>query len=418
MIQRIYLIAREIAAAKFVSIMVILAAMLASFTVGLFRLAGDGLSDYVRRRFASSIPPNTIRISTPQPRSAFLFETDRGPMPISGRAIRAVRRMAGVTAVFPVAALRVPLHATVSYLGFTYRSDVLAFGVPLDLVRDELKEERYRRLWRDPWRERVMPVLVPRAMLRSYNDGMAEANRLPRLSERGAVGFGFRLMVGRSSLRSVQGHEEWDAVIAGFTDRVDSFALIVPYAAAEVFNRRLAGLRPDECQYAYVRVKDHPSLLRVSSAVRAMGLVAEAERSLSKQIMDLQERVSLAVAALQSLFALIAAVAISFATVIATLGRGEYYRTLRVIGASKLFCAVMVLAKYAIIGFLGAWAGTHLLGWAAGWFASLFQLSGVVVSFTLSPPAEKNLLLHGTLIPLISTVPAIVRLYVKGLGPD
>ena len=149
-----------------------------------------------------------------------------------------------------------------------------------------------------------------------------------------------------------------------------------------------------------------------------MGLVVEAERSLSKQIMDLQERVSLAVAALQSLFALIAAVAISFATVIATLGRGEYYRTLRVLGASKLFCAVMVLVKYAMIGFLGAWAGTHLLGWAAGRFASLFQLSGVVVSFTLSPAAEKNLLLYGTLIPLISTVPAIVRLYVKGLGPE
>ncbi len=165
-------------------------------------------------------------MSTRQPRSLFLFELERPKAAgIGDGTLRAIVRLGGVTEINPVAALRIPVQARVSYMGYNYRSDILAFGVPYRLVAGDLAGTRYRRMWNDPAREKVIPVLVPRTILRSFNDGMAAANGLPRVSERGTVGFGFRLLVGKSSIRALEGHEESDAVVAGFTDQVDSFAL-------------------------------------------------------------------------------------------------------------------------------------------------------------------------------------------------
>ena len=77
MIQKAYLIIREVAGGRLISLIVLLAVALSVFSVGLFRATGDGLVAYVRGRFASSIPPNTVRISTKQPRSLFRQEQAR-----------------------------------------------------------------------------------------------------------------------------------------------------------------------------------------------------------------------------------------------------------------------------------------------------------------------------------------------------
>ncbi|HPV42236.1 MAG TPA: hypothetical protein PKX40_13745 [Spirochaetota bacterium] len=419
MMQRLYLMLREVAGSRFVSCIVLLSVVLSVFAVGLFRIAGDSLSSYIHNRFASSIPPNTIRISTRQPRTLFLFETSRpgGPV-INDRVIKRIRAMEGVTEVLPVSALRIPIQARVSYLGFNYRSDILAFGVPQRLVAGELAGDRYRRLWRDPEREQVIPVLIPRAILQSYNDGMAASNNLPRISERGAVGFGFRLSMGRSSLRTLDGHRDMDAVVAGFTDQVDSFALILPLALVSEYNRKFVEKYRNEYQYAYVRVGSHAAMLRVSPAIQRMGLVVEAEKGVSQQIMKLKETVTLIIRLLQSIIVIIAVIAISFATMIAVFNRIEYYRTLRLVGASRAFLTLTILAKYLIIGFAGAWVGAGLLRYASARVTECFHLTGFMISVSLPEDAFRAFLLAGMAVPVLSAVPALVRLYVKGLSGD
>ncbi len=419
MIQRLYLVVKEIAGSRFVSIIVLLSVTMSVFAVGLFSIAGDSLSHYIHNRFASSIPPNTIRISTRQPRSLFLFETAR-PMAsaINDRVIKNIRGMDGVTEVWPVSALRIPIQARVSYLGFNYRSDILAFGVPQRLVAGELAGERYRRLWRDPGRERVIPVLIPRVILRSYNDGMAASNNLPRISERGAVGFGFKLFMGRSSLRTLDGYEDMDTVIAGFTDQVDSFALILPLGLVSEYNKKFIDGYRNEYQYAYIKVNSHAAMLRVSSGIQSLGLVVEAEKGVSLQIMRLKETITLIIRLLQSIIVIIAIIAISFATMIAVLNRIEYYRTLRLIGASRAFLTATILAKYLIIGFAGAWGGTSLLGYASARVIEHFHLTGFMISVSLPEEIFRTLFLFGMLIPVMSALPALVKLYVKGLSGD
>ncbi len=419
MIQRLFLIAKEMAGSRFVSAIVLLSVLLSVFAVGLFRIAGDSLTHYIHNRFASSIPPNTIRISTRQPRSLFLFETD-GPKGavITDRVIRNIRGLDGVTDVQPVSALGIPIQARVSYLGFSYRSDILAFGVPQRLVADELAGGRYRKLWRDPAREKVIPVLLPRAILQSYNDGMAASNGLPRISERGALGFGFKLYMGRSSLKTLEGYEDMDAVIAGFTDQVDSFALILPLDMVSGYNRKFIQGYRNRYQYAYVKVKDHAAMLRVSPKIQGMGLVVEAEKGVSRQIMRLKENITLIIRLLQAIIVIISVIAISFATMIAVLNRIEYYRTLRLIGASRAFLTATILVKYTLIGFAGAWGGARLLQYASARVTEYFHLTGFMISVSLPGDMFRAVLLSGMLIPVLSTVPALVRLYFKGLSRD
>jgi len=419
MIQKAYLIAREVAGGRTISIIVLLAVALSVFSVGLFRVTGDSLASYVRGRFASSIPPNTVRISLRQPRSLFLFETDAPAKPaMTDRTIRAIRSLAGVTEVIPVSSLRIPVQARVSYLGFRYRSDLLAFGVPYRLVGSDLAGDRYRKLWRNPAREKIIPVLVPRAILRSYNDGMAGPNGLPRISERGAVGFGFSLLMGRSSLKTLPGHEEADAVVAGFTDQVDSFALILPLDLVSAYNRRFIRGSGNEYQYAYVKVRDHAALLATAPRIRALGLAVETGKAVSRQIIALTDTIGLISRSLQAIVLVLALIAVSFATVIATMNRLEYYRTLRVIGASRPFLTAAIAVKYALLGLAGAWAGTALLRIAAGRFAEYFRIAGIMVPVAVPPGTLRTVLLWGALIPVLSAVPALMRLYFKGLSRD
>jgi len=417
--QKLYLIAKELAGSRFISAVVLLSVFLSVFAVGLYRVAGDGLTRYISGRFASSIPPNTIRVSTRQPRSSFIFELKRPPAPgIGDRTLRAIVRMGGVAEIHPVAALRIPVQARVSYLGFNYRSDVLAFGAPYRLITGDLAGGRYRRLWRDPESEKVVPVLVPRAILRSFNDGMAAANGLPRISERGTVGFGFRLLLGKSSIRALEGHAESDAVVAGFTDQVDALALILPLEMVNDYNARFFPDRSKEYQYAYVKVKDHASLVRVSAGIQKMGLVVESEKTVSRQILKLRDTISLVTGMLQAIIIVIAVIAISSAAMIAVFNRIEYYRTLRVLGASRIFLTATIVIKHAVLGLAGAWAGVVLLQYVTARVAEYFNLAGIVVPVSLPEETFRTILAYCMLIPVVSAVPALVRLYFKGLSRD
>jgi hypothetical protein len=419
MIQKVYLVLKEIVGSRFISCIVLLSVVLSVFAVGLYRIAGDSLAHYIQDRFATSIPPNTIRVSTRQPRSRFLFEVEKPKTTIiTDHVLKRIWDMGGIAEVYPVSALRIPIQARLSYMGFNYRSDILAFGVPYRLVVGELAGERYRKIWKDPEREKVIPVLLPRYILQSYNDGMAAANGLPRLSERGALGFGFRLLMGKSSIKALDGFVESDAVIAGFTDQVDSLAIILPLGLVSAYNKKFIPEYRSEYQYAYVKVKDHATLIRVSSKIKELGLVAEAEQGVSEQIMRLKETIGLIIKLLQAIIVIIAVIAISFATMIATLNRIEYYRTLRIIGSSRVFLTATILIKYTILGFIGAWAGVAVLKLVAGLVAEYFHLTGIVISVSMPDEAFRSILLYGMLIPVLSTVPALVRLYTKGLSRD
>ena len=214
MIQKVILILKELMSSPFISIIVLSSFLLSVISVGLHGISSSSLNSYIHKRFAMSIPPNTIKVAPRRTRSSLLFSFETEPSrPLTAGTLKRMRGMKGVKTVSPVASLDIPLQARLSYLAFRYRSDILAFGVPYHLVRDEIRGKENHQLWRRYRQGRPIPVLVPRTILQSYNDGMARANNLPRISEKGAIGLRFRLLLGRSSLKTLEGHVAPEAVV-------------------------------------------------------------------------------------------------------------------------------------------------------------------------------------------------------------
>ena len=127
--------------------------------------------------------------------------------------------------------------------------------------------------------------------------------------------------------------------------------------------------------------------------------MVETGKGVSRQILGLTETILLISRSLQAVVVILALIAVSFATIIATMSRIEYYRILRIIGASRLFLTAAILVKYAILGLAGAWAGSALLRLAAGRFAEHFRLTGIMVPVAVPDDAFRTVLLFGAMIP-------------------
>jgi len=326
MIQRAYLILKEIFSSRFISLIVFFSILTSVFSAGLFEIIGSNFNSYINIRFASSIPPNTMKIVPKKGKTFLLFQfSDPDSIKLNDAALKKIRRINGVRTIYPVMTARVPMQARISLFTFRYRTDLLSIGVPYKLVKDDIKGSDYRRMWKNPSFEGEIPVLIPDSVLSAYNDGMAEPNGLPKISESSATGLGFQLFFGHSSIKSFNEYNEVSATVAGFTDRINALALIIPISVARYYNKKFNNDNSHkEYLYAFVKVGDHRSLLRASKSIRKMGFNVEVEKSISRQILNLKRNVNIVIESLKFLIIIISMIAVSFSTMIATMGRVEY----------------------------------------------------------------------------------------------
>ncbi|MFC1670477.1 ABC transporter permease [Spirochaetota bacterium] len=420
MIQRAYLVLKELLSNRFISIIVFFSILVSVFSGALFEIIGGNFNRYIQNRFASSIPPNTIKVSPKPARTLFFFQIkDPGSKTLSNVVLKKIKRLGGVKVIYPVMASRVPMQARLNFLGFRYRTDLISYGLPLELIKEDIKKRKNRKMWKKPDFENRIPVLIPRNLLKAYNDGLALPNRLPTVKESWAVGRDFLLRFNYSSLRRMENITEVKAEIAGFTDKVKAIALLIPLEAAKYYNRKY---NDDDSHreyiYAFVKVRDHKALLRVSRRIKKMGFLVEVEKSLSKHILDLKRNVNLVIRSLMTLIIILSIIAISFSTVIATLNRIEYYRIMRVVGSSKIFITFTIIVKYLILGFIASYAGLILIKYLSNEITRFVNISVIKVSLSISKNLYWRIILFGTLIPVLSTIPALFRLYTKDLSRD
>lgn len=420
MIQRVYLTCKEIFSNRFISLIVFFSIIISVFSVSLFKIVGNNFDNYVKNRFASSIPPNTIKVAPVPPRTVFFFQfKDPDAVILNEKALKKIRNISGINRIYPVMLARIPMQARISFFGFHYRTDMLSLGIPYKLIYRDIRGRNFKRMWKKPDFENTIAVLLPKSVLQAYNNGMAGPNLLPRVSEKGTIGLKFRVRFGHSSIRSVDEFTEVDAVIAGFTDKINALALLIPLKVAEYYNKKFNDDNSHrEYLYAFINVKDHKSLISVSSKIKKMGFVAEVEKSLSRQIINLKKNVNLFINSFMYFIIILSIIAISFSTVIATLNRIEYYRILRILGSSRMFITFTIIVKYIILGFAGSYAGLFLIELLAGYTIGFMNLSALKISLILPEHLYKKIILAGTIIPALSTIPGLFRLYSKGLGRD
>jgi ABC-type lipoprotein release transport system permease subunit len=259
-------------------------------------------------------------------------------------------------------------------------------------------------------------VLVPETIFNAYNDAIAPANGLPRLSKSAITGMRFNLIFGRSSLRNLDDSEIVEGVVVGVTDKLDALGLIIPIDVVKHFNRKFGS--NTGYLYAFVEAEDHDSFSKIVKQIDDMGFVTETEKSLSDHILTLKKNTRLLIDGLMYLIIFISVVAISFSTVIAVINRVEYYRIMRMVGASKVFISVTVLIKYLILGFVSAYSALAIINFTSGLVDNLPMIAGLQINFSLPSDFSTRMLVACTVLPVLSCIPALIKLYVKALNVD
>jgi ABC-type lipoprotein release transport system permease subunit len=158
--------------------------------------------------------------------------------------------------------------------------------------------------------------------------------------------------------------------------------------------------------------------VRVSKTLKKWGYNAETDKSVSENIIRLKSTVESALALFKYIVLGLAAAAIYFSSLISVLNRLDYYRLLRALGSSKLFITLALVFKYALLGAAGSWAGTSLLAFIFAKSSMFFKEGGMIFSLTISDEFYRTVFMYGIILPVLSILPALARLYSRDLSRD
>ncbi len=414
MLSKLYLIKKELAGGKFISFIVFCVILLSVSAIVSFNILSENFNNYINKNFASAIPPDEIKVKPGESKSVLLFSTGTGKE-LNEQAINRIAKIPGVKKIDPVMAVTVPTSATIYFFTFQYKADLVLAGASYKFVEKDLKNQEMKNAWlngkynfKNPG-DYGIPVLVPKTLIDSYNNGLAAANSLPEIVPGKLSGLRFKLSFGRSSVNAVEGAYDWSSVIAGYTDKINIMGLVIPLKAAEELNAKFG--KTGRYMFALVNVKDHKNFEDVKNQIKNMGFVVETGESLSTEILKLKRIVNAFITLMISLVSMLTIVTTALCSITAVWGRIEYYRILRTLGASKFFIALTILIKFALMGFLASWIGIYILGHLKVYILESISIPGVKLSLDISAKTVATVLTGGTLIPVAASLPAIIRMF-------
>jgi len=408
MLSKLYLTAKELSGAKFITFIVFSVILFAVAAILFFNILSDNFNRYIKNNFASSIPPGEIKVKPGESKSLFLFSIGTGKE-LDNAAIRRIANIQGVKKIDPVMAVTVPSHALISFFAFQYSTDLICAGADYKFIGSDIKSNEMRDAWIRGFHEKGLPVLVPKTLIDSYNNGLALANGLPQIVPDKLSGLNFKLSLGRSSISTLEGAYDSSSVIAGYTDKINITGLVIPLKAAEEINNKFN--RTGRNMFALVSVKDHKDFEQVKNRIKSMGFVVETGESISAEILKLKTAVNAFIAAMISLVSILAAVSIALCSVTAVWGRIDYYRIMRTLGASKFFIALTIIIKFSLTGFLAACCGVYLAEIFKDYMLKSVAIPGFSLVFDISRSSIITIIAAATIIPIAASLPAIIRMF-------
>jgi len=414
MLSKLYLIKKELGGGKFISFIVFCVILLSVSAIVSFNILSENFNNYIKNNFASAIPPDEIKVKPGEGKSLFLFSTGTGKE-LNSAAINRITHLAGVKQVDPVMAVTVPTSATIYFFSFQYRTDLVLAGASYKFVETDLKNRAMKDAWlkgsydfQKPG-DKGIPVLVPKTLIDSYNNGLAAANALPEIVPDKMSGLRFKLSFGKSSVNAVEGAYDWSSVVAGYTNKVNITGLVIPLKAAEEINKKFG--KTGRYMFALVKVKDHKNFEDVRTQIKHMGFVVETGESLSSEILKLKKTVNAFITLMISLVSILTVVTTALCSVTVVWSRIDYYRIMRTLGASKFFIALTILVKFALMGFLASWGGIFIIQFLKVYILHSITIPGVKLVLEISPATIATVLTAGTVIPVAASLPAIIRMF-------
>jgi len=290
-----------------------------------------------------------------------------------------------IKAVWPQLPLTMPAMAVGSLAGYEGSTDIVAYGVPADMVKSEVMGARGFK-YADPATS-TMPVLVSRFFVDMFNLGLAEGQGLPKLTDTAVIGRHFQLLVGASLLSLDVKPEQVRKVeceIVGLTHNPALLGVAVPLEYVREFNRWYHGSKATE-NYAQVHVvirspEDYEAVIQ---KLESWGLQVEGQRDTARRL-----RLAVNGAALIVLLFGLAALAMAAVIIVNTFAlimlerRGEI-GLLRAVGATRRATMGLLLAESVLLALVGGTIGSGV-AWAASRLANQV-LARWLPPFSLAP---------------------------------
>jgi hypothetical protein len=422
MIQKIYLIIREILAGGTVSLIVFIAVAASSFSISSFISVGRGVENSVIDKFESKIPPDIIKVTPHPPRKPGILDLvlrKSANQFVDEKSLRIISSLREVKAVYPLNASQIPIEAVISFFALNYKTDLICIGAPEEFVNSDIRDINMRREWKDWKPGREMPVLIPEILLEAYNNSLAEPNGLPRITPDMATGRVLRIIFGKSSIKELANASEESSKVTGFTDKIKSICLVIPIQAVSYYNGKFKDAGSESSYMcAYVRVDSHSSLLTAAKRIEKMGFIAETDKTLSEEMLSLRKNLRSAILLFTDIVLMLSLFSVIFSTMIAAMHRLEYYRMMRVLGASRIFISISLIIKYAVIGFAASLGGFFLMKETLSYYISSFKIQGFEINLKPEPGSLWIIVLAGTLLSILATLPALIFVQTARMNRD
>ncbi len=361
------------------------------------------------------------------PRSFDLAITQTSISRLDPRAIDRLASIDGVVKVYPKMKFTFPAWATggEEILGKNFRAEVVADGVPPEIIRDEIERGEAFRDWDadftcrgegtgaevgcpegrrcidghctklpcnpdSPERfslckaptycaedtrtcEMPLPTVVNPTLLAVYNSSLTTAlaagdgARLPKLTEDAIIGFTFDIELGRSYLgTSAQGDPiKRRAQVVGFSTKAIQVGFTLPIQYVKRYNARFTGERMRNEYHSVILVAEsNDRVAAITKAVKELGYDLDAKHAQAERLGLVITIVTLIFTFISLLIVTISAINIAHTFLMIIAERRREIGILRALGASRNHIRTVILGEAAFLGVLGGTLGI-LVGIAA-----------------------------------------------------
>lgn len=362
------------------------------------------------------------------PRSFDLAVTQASVSRLDNRAVQELSEIEGVQEVFPKMKFTFPSWATggKELLGKRFRAEVIADGIPPEIVRNELEMGDRFRDWDaeftcegegqgeavgcpegrrciagfceklkcnpdvperyDPCEgvtycaedtrqcEMPIPVIANPSLLAVYNSSLTtalsagEGASLPKLTEEALEGFTFDVELGKSYLgESAQGDPiKRKAQLVGFSSKAIQVGFTVPIQYVKRFNARFTGEeRRNEYHSVILVAESNDAVTGITREVQRMGYDLDAKHAQAERLGLVINIVTLIFTLISLLIVTISAINIAHTFLMIIAERRREIGILRALGGSKGHIRLLIMGEAASLGVVGG-----VMGVTVGWGVS------------------------------------------------
>jgi putative ABC transport system permease protein len=357
------------------------------------------------------------------PRSFDLSITKASGARLDARAIERLRQIPGVVAAFPKMKFTFPAWASggKELLGKSMRTEVIADGIPPEIVRDDFPNGYRFRDWDAEFTcvgegtgdgvgcpegrrcidsrctkiacnatlparyspckgdtycaadlgscEMPMPAIVNPALLAIYNSSLTTAVsssqevKLPKLSQDALIGLTFNVELGRSYLGQSALAKPIDrkVQIIGFSDKAITLGFTVPISYVKRLNGLFSGLSlRDDFHSVVVEAQSNERVASITKAIAELGFDLDAKHVQAERMGFVITIVTLIFTLTSLLIIIVSAINIAHTFFMIIAERRREIGILRAIGASRGHIRVLILGEAVLLGLLGGAAGVFV----------------------------------------------------------